>query len=544
MIVRELITKLGFNVDEAKIRKYNEDIGAAKQLTQELVGNLQNVARQVTRTGLVLSAALTLPIVGLSAFSVKAAGDMEQLQIGYTTLLGSAEKATKFTQDLLTFAAETPFEFEQLSQYAKFLLAARIEGDKIIPTMSMLGDIASLVGMDKLPQMSRALIDVKNRAKLTGEEVRQFTNAGVAIIPLLADVTGKTTAEISKDISASKISFELLVQALERATGEGGQFYRGMSAQVGTLNQLFSNLGDAVFKFRIRFGELLIQNLPIKQFTVWLINHVELLTLWIERLSPGWRKVVISILAFLSLIGPLLVAIGGISQGLLSLFILLKGIELMFGVKLVAALGKFGAATWIAIAPWIPLILGTIAVLAIFWILIDDIAGWIEGKQSVFGEIFGPFKDFDLIESIKLLGKTFDIFFADIDAWLQKVAPPLAAMLKPFLFAARMSAKLAGGAINLAEGVGSNLGTLTGLAQSGRLNMSGLGAAIPGFNLGSIVPSSGGNTTKSVNVQSTIVTQVPPGTEESQKEALRKTAEAAVNESWERHLRGAAVVFP
>ena len=54
---------------------------------------------------------------------IKAAADHEQLNIAFTTMLGSADKAKTLMEDLSRFAAETPFESSEIQRGAKMLLA-------------------------------------------------------------------------------------------------------------------------------------------------------------------------------------------------------------------------------------------------------------------------------------------------------------------------------------------------------------------------------------------------------------------------------------
>jgi hypothetical protein len=66
-------------------------------------------------------AGAALGAFGLSA--VKAAANAEQTIIAFETMLGSAENAKKFYEDLVQFAARTPFELTGLETAAKQLLA-------------------------------------------------------------------------------------------------------------------------------------------------------------------------------------------------------------------------------------------------------------------------------------------------------------------------------------------------------------------------------------------------------------------------------------
>ncbi|NJR73237.1 MAG: hypothetical protein HC773_05195 [Scytonema sp. CRU_2_7] len=55
MIVRELITKLGFVVDESALRGFDSKIGSIQKNMQGLTGNLQKVATGIRNVGLGLA---------------------------------------------------------------------------------------------------------------------------------------------------------------------------------------------------------------------------------------------------------------------------------------------------------------------------------------------------------------------------------------------------------------------------------------------------------------------------------------------------------
>src|SRR3954451_4673246 len=55
---------------------------------------------------------------GLGYAALKAAGDMEQTKVAFTTMLGSGEKAKEFIAQLVQFAKTTPFTLTGLEDAA------------------------------------------------------------------------------------------------------------------------------------------------------------------------------------------------------------------------------------------------------------------------------------------------------------------------------------------------------------------------------------------------------------------------------------------
>nr|DAT16568.1 MAG TPA: tail tape measure protein [Caudoviricetes sp.] len=119
-------------------------------------------------------------------------------------MLGGAEAARRMLQDLSDFAANTPFELTGVRETAKQLLAYNIEAHKIIPTLKALGDVSAGLSVP-IQQVAFAYGQVKSAGRLLGQDLRQFTNAGVPIIAELAKNLGVAESKIKDMVSAGKI---------------------------------------------------------------------------------------------------------------------------------------------------------------------------------------------------------------------------------------------------------------------------------------------------------------------------------------------------
>jgi hypothetical protein len=74
------------------------------------------------------------------------AADFEQTQIAFETMLKSAEKAQQFLKEASEFANKTPFEFPELINSSKLLMAFGFEADKVLDMLKTIGDTASGLG--------------------------------------------------------------------------------------------------------------------------------------------------------------------------------------------------------------------------------------------------------------------------------------------------------------------------------------------------------------------------------------------------------------
>lgn len=192
----------------------------------------------------------------------KAAREYEQIGIAFETMLGSAEQSKETISQLNDFANFTPFSNDEVFRYSKSLLAYNIEAKDLLPTLGALGDIASGVGREKFPNLILAFGQVKAATKLTGMELRQFTETGVPMLELLSNVTGKSVSTIKEDlIPAGEIGFDLVQKALFSATQEGGKFFNLMEKQSASFGGRLSTLSGKIGLLSIAYGEKLNNNL-------------------------------------------------------------------------------------------------------------------------------------------------------------------------------------------------------------------------------------------------------------------------------------------
>lgn len=243
---------------DADITGFKNGLNKAKD---ETVGMSQTVSKlgDTIKTALIIggtAAAGGLVLLGKSA--LEAAANFEQTQISFEVMLGSAEKATKLLTDLQAFAKKTPFNLTDLQDATKRLLAYGVEGDKVIETMSMLGNITSAVGRDKMPQLILAYGQVSAAGRLMGTELRQFTETGVPMIQLLADHFGVATSEIQGMVQEGKVGFADVQTALMSLGGEGGKWGDMMDKQSKTLSGSLSNLQDSWTQLLVVLGTIFI----------------------------------------------------------------------------------------------------------------------------------------------------------------------------------------------------------------------------------------------------------------------------------------------
>lgn len=184
----------------------------------------------------------------VSGAAIKMAFDFnslkEQSLIAFGTLLKSGDKAQAMFTNLQKFAAATPFELPGLIDNARQLLGVGVAADKVIPTLTALGDTAGALGInqDHFNNILLATTQAMGKGKLQGEELMQMVENGIPVWQLLSEATGKPIPELQKLSSTGKLlSKDVLPQLFAQMEKDYGG---AMAKQALTLTGVWSSLKD------------------------------------------------------------------------------------------------------------------------------------------------------------------------------------------------------------------------------------------------------------------------------------------------------------
>ena len=252
--IGELMVRIG--VDASSLR---DGLDSATQ-------NIRSSMQKAEEGSKLLLAGVIAAGAGIVAFGVKAvtmAGSMEQTQVAFTTMLGSAERATALMKELQQFGAETPFEFPEIQKAAKSLLAFGVGAEEVTETLRRVGDISSGIGAP-LGEIAEIYGKARVQGRLFGEDINQLTGRGIPIIQELAKQFGVSESEVKKLVESGKVGFPQLELAFKDMTKEGSQFGGMMDAQSKTLPGMWSNLMDNIGQSTTIVGQELILALDLK----------------------------------------------------------------------------------------------------------------------------------------------------------------------------------------------------------------------------------------------------------------------------------------
>lgn len=191
------------------------------------------------------------------------AAQAEQTAVSFEVLLGSAEEANKVLADLRQFGAETPFDFPELADAGKKLIAFGFSAEDLVPQMRRLGDISAGLGIP-FSELSEIWGKLKVQGRVMGEDMNQLLGRGIPVAAELAKQFGVTEAEVKDLVSQGLVNFEHMQKALESLTGEGGKFAGLMAAQSQTLGGIWGTLKDTFNSVLLEVGNALVETFDLK----------------------------------------------------------------------------------------------------------------------------------------------------------------------------------------------------------------------------------------------------------------------------------------
>ncbi len=218
-----------------------------------------------------VGALISLQQIGSAiSFGVNLAGQMEQSNMAFSVMLKSQSRAVALVKDLQGFAAQTPFEFPEVQQSARSLLAFGVGVDLIRTKLTMLGDLSAGIQVP-LSELSEVYGKIKVQGRVFAEDINQLQGRGIPIVSRLAKIYGVAETKIRGMVEKGKVGFKEIDRAMQSLTARGGLFYKMMAKQATTLFGLWSTVKDTV---GLALAGVVTEFMPeMKKALSWLIDH-------------------------------------------------------------------------------------------------------------------------------------------------------------------------------------------------------------------------------------------------------------------------------
>lgn len=242
----ERATLFGLTQQQAEarlsVKRLKDEYAAFKEESGETVEANEKMSVSLTKVLGVIGGVTALKNFATELVNVR--GQFQQLEIAFSTMLKSKEKADKLMSELVDIAAKTPFDLQGVASSAKQMIAYGSSAENVGDELVMLGNVAAGVG-SQLSEIAYLYGTLRTQGRAYAVDIRQFAGRGIPIYEELAKVLGVTKDEVSGLVKEGKVGFKEVEQAFKNMTSESGIYYNLMQEQSKSLTGQLSNLGDA-----------------------------------------------------------------------------------------------------------------------------------------------------------------------------------------------------------------------------------------------------------------------------------------------------------
>ena len=236
---------------EADVKRYIAAQKKLKNQVQEVDEELENTKSGAAALGEVLGNVFNYYMIERFVRNLYTiGGEFQKQQIALRAMIGDVDKANSIFERTKDMAVMSPFTFSELASYTKQMSAYGLEYEELYDTTKRLADISAGVGVD-MGRLILAFGQVRSAAVLRGQELRQFTEAGIPMVNELAKAFSNLenrevkAAEVFDKISRREVSFGMVRDVLFEMTDPGGRFFEMQEELAQSLAGQWSNLKDA-----------------------------------------------------------------------------------------------------------------------------------------------------------------------------------------------------------------------------------------------------------------------------------------------------------
>jgi tape measure domain-containing protein len=237
----------------ADISALRRSMASATQLVSASAKKMASISAAGLKLGLGAALAGGATALGAGIKSVTSAADFEQTKVAFTTLIGDAGKAKQTLAQLRELGAKTPFEFPELADAGRKLIAFGEGANTVAATLARIGDVSAGV-QAPVNEIAELYGKARVQGRLFAEDINQLTGRGIPIIGELAKQFGVSDSQVKKLVESGQVGFPQIEQAFVNMTSQGGKFAGMMEAQSKTTSGLFSTLKDTINEVFLTLG--------------------------------------------------------------------------------------------------------------------------------------------------------------------------------------------------------------------------------------------------------------------------------------------------
>lgn len=193
-------------------------------------------------------------VLQLGRDSLGAAGNIEQMRVRFTNLLGSQQAANAEIKTLQDLANNSSFTLPGLVQAETRLLGVGKSASQARDLLHAIGDEVAGVGggAEEVNGVTTALAQMAAKGKVSTEELNQLSERGIPALAILARGLGTTTAEAQKLVETGGVAADTFIRSFQADAVD--RFSGAMQRQAGTWNGLLSTASDLKTTFGATWG--------------------------------------------------------------------------------------------------------------------------------------------------------------------------------------------------------------------------------------------------------------------------------------------------
>lgn len=206
-----------------------EAIKAEIKQIESSLASLQGAAKGVSPALMVAGAgavALTAGLVAMAGASLKFSNEVDRNRQQLTLFTKDLNATNAIIAQLKVTADATSLGLPGLLESTKTLAAYGLKAKDAGTATKLLGDLA-LGDNEKLQRFAVNLGQISSIGRAYTVDLKQFAMAGIPIFDALSKVMNVSTAEVLRLAEQGKVTYPIVIKAIDELTKKGASFYEG-----------------------------------------------------------------------------------------------------------------------------------------------------------------------------------------------------------------------------------------------------------------------------------------------------------------------------
>jgi tape measure domain-containing protein len=197
--------------------------------------------------------AIAAGIAAAAGASLKFSNEIDRNRQQLTLFTKNVEATNAIIADLKTTADATSLGLPGLLEATKTLAAYGVSAKNAGTATKLLGDLA-LGDNEKLQRFAVNLGQISSIGRAYTVDLKQFAMAGIPIFEALAKVMGTSTAEVLRLAEQGKVTYPIVIKAINELTKEGASFFNGAERGGTNLDRSLAQLQGSFESLQVVIG--------------------------------------------------------------------------------------------------------------------------------------------------------------------------------------------------------------------------------------------------------------------------------------------------